>query len=74
LVTLKAVAKHKLLFNKVAAETEAGLLIKCSCLAAALGVTKFETIIAIFLVTLLKSDLDVQQTHLLFAEVGMLNI
>jgi hypothetical protein len=46
---------------------EAGSLNKCSCLARALGVTKFITIIAMFwshFVVLLKSDLDVQQTHL----------
>ncbi len=39
---------------------------KSSCLASALGVTKFTTIIAMNWVTfvvLLKSDLDVQQTH-----------
>ncbi len=47
--------------------SEAGLLNKSSSLGAALGLTKFITIIAIFLahfVVLLKSVLDVQQTHL----------
>jgi hypothetical protein len=39
LVTPKVGAKHELLFNKPV--TEAGLLSKSSCLAAALGVTKF---------------------------------
>jgi hypothetical protein len=46
---------------------EAGLLNKSSHSAAALGVTKFITTIAAHLVALfvlLKSDLDVQQTHL----------
>jgi hypothetical protein len=38
LVTPKVGAKHELLFNKPV--TEAGLLSKSSCLAAALGVTK----------------------------------
>ncbi len=48
--------------------SEAGLLNKSSLLAGALGVTKFKTIFAMFLptfVVLLKSDLDVQQTHLI---------
>jgi hypothetical protein len=42
LVTPKARAKHELLFN----EPASGLLNKRSCLAPALGVTKFTTIIA----------------------------
>jgi hypothetical protein len=44
LVTPKAEAKHELLFNKVlilAGKSEAGLLNKSSCLAPAIGVTKF---------------------------------
>jgi hypothetical protein len=51
LVTPKAGAKHKLLFNKqhLVHEAEAGLLNKCSCLARALGVTK---VIKMILVTL----------------------
>jgi hypothetical protein len=65
LVTPKAGAKHKLLFNKLA--SEAGLLSKCSCLARALGMTMFTNVRDInFLshfVVPLKSDLNVQQTH-----------
>ncbi len=52
---------------KVSDSSEAGLLIKRLCLAAALGVTNFIAIIAtnsVTLVVLLKSKLDVQQTHL----------
>jgi hypothetical protein len=48
LVTPNVGAKHKLLFNK----PEAGLLNKCSCLAAALGATKFIGVIVMNLVTL----------------------
>jgi len=48
LVTPKATAKHELLFNK----SDLGLLNKNSRLAAALGVTKFTTVIAMNLVTL----------------------
>jgi hypothetical protein len=47
--------------------SEPSLLNKSSCLAAALGVTQFKTIIAMYFthfVVLLKFDLDVQQTHL----------
>jgi hypothetical protein len=50
LVTPKAAAKHRLLFNKLA--SEAGLLNKFSCLARALGVTKFTNVKAMILVTL----------------------
>ncbi len=49
--------------------SEASLLNKSSCLDATLGVTKFIAVNGISLVTLfvlLKSDLDVQQTHLWF--------
>jgi hypothetical protein len=49
-VTPKAAAKHDLLFNKSASES--GLLIKSYRIAAALGVTKFMTVIAMNLVTL----------------------
>jgi hypothetical protein len=56
-LTPKVEAKHELLFNK----PEAGLLNKCSCLAAVLGATKFKGVIVKNLVTL-KSDLCVQQT------------
>jgi hypothetical protein len=49
-VTPKAAAKHDLLFKESASES--GLLNKSSCLAAALGVTKFMTVIALNLVTL----------------------
>jgi hypothetical protein len=52
LVTPKAGAKHELLFNKPVSASEASLLYKSSCLAAALGVTKFITITAMFLVAL----------------------
>jgi hypothetical protein len=65
LVTSKAGAKHEHLFNVPA--SEAGLLNEISCLALALGVTKFIIITDMIWVTLcllLKSDLDVQQTHL----------
>jgi hypothetical protein len=48
------------MFNK----PTSGLLNKSSRLAAALGATKFITIIAQHFVVLLKSDLNVQQTHL----------
>ena len=48
LVTPNVGAKHELLFNK----PEAGLLNKCSCLAAALGATKFTGVIVMNLVTL----------------------
>jgi hypothetical protein len=63
----KVGAKHELLFNKPVSASEASLLNKSSCLAAALGVTKLITVhpvIALFLVplvVLLESDLDVQQ-------------
>jgi hypothetical protein len=50
------------MFNKLASEV--GLLNKCSCLAADLDVNKFITIRAMNLVTLVKSNLDVQQTGL----------
>ncbi len=53
---------HEHLFNK----SDSGLLNKSSWLAAALGVTNFIAIITMNLVTvvvLLKSDLDLQQTH-----------
>jgi hypothetical protein len=52
----------------------AGWLNKSSCLASALGVTKFITVIPMILVTLycaIKSDLDVQQTHLCILQYGM---
>jgi hypothetical protein len=47
--------------------SEAGSLNKSSCLAPALGVSKFIIItnmIMVTIVVLLKSDLDAQQTHL----------
>jgi hypothetical protein len=47
--TPKAAAKHELLCNKPAHDT--GLLNKSSCLAPALGVTKFMSINAMRLVT-----------------------
>ncbi len=50
LVTPKAGAKHELLFNKPA--SEAGLLNKSSCLARALGETKFIDMRDMILVTL----------------------
>jgi hypothetical protein len=50
LVTPKAGAKYELLFSKLA--SEAGLLNKSSCLAPALGVTKFIITTDIILVTL----------------------
>ncbi len=50
LVTPKVRAKYELLFNKLA--SEAGLLNKCSCLARALGVTKFIIVSDMILVTL----------------------
>jgi hypothetical protein len=43
--------------------SEASLLNKSSCLATALDVTKF-TIVKDIILTTLKPDLDVQQTHL----------
>ncbi len=47
--------------------SEAGLLNKSSCLAPALGVTKFIIVSDMFLITIsalpLKSGLDVQQKH-----------
>jgi len=49
-------------------QPEAGLLNKSSCLAPALGFTKLfivTTIVVVTLVVLLKSDLDVQRTHIL---------
>jgi hypothetical protein len=52
LITPKVGAKRELLFNELASASEASLLNKSSCLAAALGVTKFITIIAMFLVAL----------------------
>ncbi len=55
LVTPKAEAKHELLFNKVlilAGKSETGLLNKSSCLAPALGVTKFIIIKDMSLVSL----------------------
>ncbi len=64
-------------FTMTSCYSEAGLLNKSSHLAAALGVTKFIKVMAIFghnLVTicwLLKSDLDVQQTHLNFVKMLM---
>jgi hypothetical protein len=48
--------------------TDSGLLKKTSCLAPALGVTKFTIVIDMILghtVVLFKSDLDVQQTQIL---------
>ncbi len=65
LATPKAGAKHELLFSEPA--SEAGLLNKCLCLALALCVAKFPSDRDIFwshFVVLLKSDFDVQQTHL----------
>jgi hypothetical protein len=65
LVIPKAGAKHELLFNTP--PSEPGLLKKSSCLIAALGVTKFITVIDMILdklVVVLKSNLDVQQTTL----------
>jgi hypothetical protein len=59
LVTLKAGAKHELLFNELASEL--CLWSRGSSLAAALGVTKFITIKAMHSVTLCcspKSDLS----------------
>ncbi len=53
------------MFNKPT--SEAALLNKSSCLVRALGVTKFINMRYVILVTLfviLKSDLDVQQTHI----------
>ncbi len=62
LVTPKAGAKGEPLFNKPAsvqrASSKAGLLNKRSRLAPTLGVTKFIIVTG----SLLKSDLDVQQT------------
>ncbi len=49
-VTPKAQAKHEHLFNKQA--YEAGLLNKRSCLASALGVTKFTNVRDVIFVTL----------------------
>ncbi len=49
-VTPKAGAKHELWFNELASET--GLLNEGPCLAHALGVTKFISMIYIILVTL----------------------
>ncbi len=61
LVRSKAGGKCELLVSKVAT----GLLNKCLCQALALGVTKFINAGYItHFVTLLKSDLDVQQTPL----------
>ncbi len=65
LVTPKAGDEHQLLLNKLA--SEAGLLNIGSCLARALGVTKFINIRDIILVSLCwatESNLDVPQTHL----------
>ncbi len=62
LVTLKALTKHEHLFNEPA--LEASSLNKISCLAPALGVSKYTIDIDVILITLfvlLKSDLDVQQ-------------
>ncbi len=53
LVTLKALAKHELLFNELASEV--GLWRRRSHLAAALGVTNFITIIAMHSVTLCRA-------------------
>jgi hypothetical protein len=50
LIAPKVGAKHGLLFNEPTSET--GLSNKSSCLTQALGVAKFITIIAMFLVTL----------------------
>jgi len=47
--------------------SKSSLLNKCSCLAPTLGVTKFiivKDMISVTLFVLLKSDIDVQQTHL----------
>jgi hypothetical protein len=52
LVTPKVGAKLELLFNELASASEVGLLNKSSCLSSALGMTKFITIIAMFLVAL----------------------
>jgi hypothetical protein len=49
-VTPKAGAEHELLFSKPASETS--LLNKSSCLAPALGVTKFIIITGLIVVTL----------------------
>ncbi len=66
LVTPTDAAKYELLFNKA---SENGLLNKSSCLPQALGATKLIIATDMILVTshfvlLLKSHLDVQQTHL----------
>jgi hypothetical protein len=50
LVMTKAASKHELLFNKPT--LEAGLLNKSSCLAYALGVTKFANMRRMILVML----------------------
>jgi hypothetical protein len=52
LVTLKAGAKHELLFNKPVPASEVALLSKSLCLAAALDMTKYAVSIAVNLVTL----------------------
>ncbi len=55
LVTPKVLAKHEHSFNKPASvhsDTEAGSLNRSSCLAPALGVTKFIIAIDMILVTL----------------------
>ncbi len=49
-VTPKAVTKHDVLYNELSSDV--GLLNKSSCLAAALGVTTFVTVLALNLVTL----------------------
>ncbi len=49
---------------------EAVLLNKISCLTAALGVTKIITIIIMYWVTL-RSNLDVQPTHLRFLQLNL---
>jgi hypothetical protein len=53
----------KCLWFECGKTSDFGLLNKSSCLAAALGVTKFTTIIGSHFFVLLKSDLDVQRTH-----------
>jgi len=51
-VTPKARANHEHLFNKLASASEVGLLNKSSCLAPALGMTKFINVTNMILVKL----------------------
>jgi hypothetical protein len=62
LVTLKVQYKNKDLFNKPAAGV--GMFNKCSCLAAALGVTKFY-----ISAVLIKSDMGVAKDDILNIQV-----